>query len=456
MTSWLAAQRSSFRRADVLVALAACSSDGMGAQQAAGWADRFCQAADPVAAPPAASPRWTTPTAQSRDRRFFELAQRVVPLATSSRSGGGAEILSAARSATESRDAARQLLSDDRRVHILHAPPGRTNLLAHAGVLEVAGSAWRSAGLRVAVATGSDLAALRWRVLTGIEPYRPVGRADVLIVDQADRRTTAELLAILTGHDQLRTIVMVEGGTTPRLSWMRSDGLALLGDRVGRLDPGPPPVWAPHLGAQTDNGAIGRLARAWPTGTRAAGVLLHQWAQACSERVPPVLVGMGYAEVDALNQAARAILAGRSQLTGPELACGERIFQAGDRVVTLRRLSAEMPRGTLLKVAEVDRRRSTLTVDGNGINAILDRTTATHLGYRYAVTVGLAARTAGPLLVLGPEESLGPHQGRVVGSAVVVPSPEPPWARVSLRPPGPGRQTPAVPERHRGAGLEIG
>ena len=32
VTSWLAAQRSSFRRADVLVALAACSSEGMGAQ----------------------------------------------------------------------------------------------------------------------------------------------------------------------------------------------------------------------------------------------------------------------------------------------------------------------------------------------------------------------------------------------------------------------------------------
>jgi conjugative relaxase-like TrwC/TraI family protein len=456
VTSWLAAQRSSFRRADVLIALAACSSDGMGAQQAAGWAERFCQAAAPVPTAPTASPRWTTERARSADRRFFAQAQQVGPPTPRSRAGGRADLVSTTRSSTEGRDAVLHLLSDGRRVHILHAPPGRTNLLAQAGVLEVAAFAWRSAGLRVAVATATDLAALRWSVLTGIEPYRSGGGAEVLIVDQADRRTTAELLAVLAGHDQLRTIVMVEGGTTPRLSWMRSDGLALLGDRVGRLDPGPPPVWAPHVGPRTDTGAVGRLPRACPSGTQAAGVLLHQWAEGCVERVPAVLVGLGYAEVDGLNQAARAILADRSRLTGPALSCGERIFQAGDRVITLRRLSADLPGGTLLEVTEVDRRRSALTVSGTGIRATLDRATATHLGYRYAITVGLAARTTGPLLVLGPEESLGPHRGRVVGSALVGRSPEPPSVRISRRQPGPGRQTSAVPEWDRGAGLGIG
>ena len=97
VTSWLAAQRSSFRRADVLVALAACSSDGMGAQQAADWAERFCQAATPVLAAPTASPRWTTSMAQSGDRRFFEQAQRVVPQTPSGRASGRAETISRQR-----------------------------------------------------------------------------------------------------------------------------------------------------------------------------------------------------------------------------------------------------------------------------------------------------------------------------------------------------------------------
>ena len=91
--------------------------------------------------------------------------------------------------------------------------------------------AWRASGLQVAVATSGEPAEIRWRTLTGIAPHRPGPGPDVLIVDHADRRSTAELLGLLAALKPSGRAVLVEGGTSPRLSWPRSDGLAWLGER---------------------------------------------------------------------------------------------------------------------------------------------------------------------------------------------------------------------------------
>jgi hypothetical protein len=131
------------------------------------------------------------------------------------------------------------------------------------------------------------------------------------------------------------------------------------------------------------------------------------------------LVGLGYAEVDGLNQAARAVLAAQGHLGGPQVVAGGRAFQAGDRMLALRRLAPGLAPGVTASILEVDPRRGAARVSWNHGNAMLDRRALGHAGYAYALTPGLAARTVGPLLVLGPPEIMGPHRARVRGAALV-------------------------------------
>jgi hypothetical protein len=70
-------------------------------------------------------------------------------------------------------------------------------------------------------------------------------------------------------------------------------------------------------------------------------------------------------------------------------------------------------------VVDVNPARDTATVKWDGRAAVLDRRTMTHVGYGYAVTPSLAARTSRPLMVLGPADSMGPNRGRVVAAALV-------------------------------------
>jgi hypothetical protein len=270
------------------------------------------------------------------------------------------------------------------------------------------------------VATSGRQAEIRWQTLTGLAPHRPGSGTDVLVVDHADRRSTAELLGQLAGLGSTGRAILVEGGTRPRVSWRHSDGLGWLGDRLGRLDPGPAPAWVEHVGSHGLDRPRGPTPIPHPSVAEAAGDLLARWASG-SGPATTVLVGMGYPEVDGLNRAARAVLARRRQLSGPELSCGGRVFQAGDRLIALRRLSGDLPQGSPLEVVAVDPRRSTLTVSRQGSRVDLDRRGASHLGYGYAVTPALAARLTAPLLVLGPPGALGRHQDRVMAAAVMAP-----------------------------------
>jgi conjugative relaxase-like TrwC/TraI family protein len=237
----LASQRSTFRTADVLVALAACTPGGFPAADAMRWAERYCDAAHPVPGPPGRARRWTTPMALDGDERLWACAQRVA--AHPPGGTGDVEVDAYPDLARQALQAARDLLAGDRSLHVLQAPAGRTNLLAQAAVLEAAGAAWGAAGQRVVVATSSDQAATRWRVLTGLSRQHPGRAAEVVVVDHADRRPTPELLALLMDVERARArAVLLEGGTMPRLSWRHSAALEAIGHDWGRLDPGPAPA----------------------------------------------------------------------------------------------------------------------------------------------------------------------------------------------------------------------
>jgi conjugative relaxase-like TrwC/TraI family protein len=433
VTTWLAAQRSSFRHADVLVALAACAPSGLSGSRARRWADQFCAAAVPVPVKPTWAPRWTTPLAQAADQRLEETvlahARRGPGRFTRARDATVKAVAEAGEPAGLSptgRAAAVALLTNPARLHVLHAPPGTSTLLAQAAVLEVAATVWGAAGQRVSLATSNDQAGARWRTLTGLVPSRAVTGSDIVVVDHADRRSTAELLAVLADLDRRGAVaILVEGGSSVRLSWLRSDGLARLGDRVGRLDPGPPPVWADGLDQWSGEPPKADGATC-PTAALAASRLLVAWKELWSAKTDAVLVGLGQAEIDRLNQAAREVLVRRGEVSGPALSCGRRVFQPGDRVLALRRLLPDLPGGTVLQVLAVDARRTELTVAWDGHRAQVHRQNAAHLGYAYAVTPAYVGHTRGPLLMLGPPEALGRHRSRVAAAAMVAPGRLPP------------------------------
>jgi conjugative relaxase-like TrwC/TraI family protein len=457
VTARLASQRSSFRYSDVLVALAACLPAGAEASAAAEWADRFCAAAIPLPARTGSVARWTTELARAADRHLVhEILGQDRPGA---HPGAAADLLRCAldRNPTlsgEARAAVRGLLDGCGLASILAAPAGRSNLLAQSVVLEAAASAWRAAGLQVAVATSAPDGPRRWQVLTGIESRRAGSRPDVIVVDHADRRATPELLAILSDLRRATRVVLVEGGTCPRLSWMHSDGLRFLGDRLGRLDPGPVPSWTPGLEVADRATVLCRGGTGPPvaagTGVAAACGLIARWAEEWAPDSPPVLVGLGYAEADGLNQAARGVRVRRGEIFGPALTCGGRQLQAGDRVFPLRRVARDLSGRGVLTVAEVDAARGKVTVCGEGRATTLGRTEAAHLGYGYAVTPALLGRTTGPIMVLGPPDSVGVHQSRVAGWAVAVPEPDRGHSRF-LSP-----RTPAMVTRDRGAEMGLG
>jgi conjugative relaxase-like TrwC/TraI family protein len=418
VTARLAGQRSTFRITDVLVALAACTPGGFPAAAAWRWAAGYCDAARPVPSPAGWAPRWTTPLALVSDERLWACARRMVT--RRARHAGDAGLDAYPDLDQQGLQAARALLAGDRSLHVLQAASGHTNLLAQAAVLEAAGAAWSAGGQRVVVATSSDQAATRWRILTGLSRQRSGPPADVVVVDHADRRPTPELLSLLMDIDRTGAhAVLLEGGTMPRLSWRPSAALAAAGDHWGRLDPGPAPTWVATLQRGCPPPRISPGPVGCSTARAAVQYLLAAWDEAGSSRHPAALVGLGYAEVDGLNQAARAQLVARGHLTGPQVVAGGRAFQAGDRMVALRRLAPGLAPGATASIVEVDARRRTARVSWDHGNAVLDRSALSHAGYAYALTPGLAARIASPLLVLGPPEIMGPHRARVRGAALV-------------------------------------
>jgi conjugative relaxase-like TrwC/TraI family protein len=426
VTARLASWRSAFRHRDVVVALAGCWPAGCTAAAAGEWADRYCEASIAVPVRPGMPPRWTTVQARDADRRLRQRLEAVD--AGPARLGREAVQDSAARYrlAPVAREALERLVSSEGRLAVLSAEPGRSNFLAHAALLEAAAATWEAGARRVAVETSSPREALRWRALTGIEPFAASGRADIVIIDHVDRRTSAEMLAVLARIERIGAVpVLVEGGTRPRLGWMRSDAVAAIAAGSGRLDPGPAPAWTPWPADPVARG-LDRVVTHRPRGDpleagglhagagAAAGALLARWAEVWSAPVPPVLVGLGPPEVDGLNQGARAILAANGRIGGPAIRCRGRPIQEGDRLLALRRTAAVIAPGTVLTVRGVDARRNRLHLQWGRERAVLDPRDAGALGYAYAASPAVASRLANPLLVLGAGDTLGRLRERVV------------------------------------------
>ncbi len=393
----LTGRRSDFRADDVVVALAASLPGGCRVDDALVWVDRFCQRMTRVPSPTSGA-RWTTGGARRLDDQVVEVLATHIQT-RSGRSGGGAPGTPPPERVDQMAD---DLLAGPP-VCVLGTPAGTSDLLAQAELLDVCRARCEAEGRTVAVDSPSFEGGRRWQLLSGIIAYDRSSRPNVLVVDQADRRTSSELIRLTrSGADQL---VLVEGGTLPRLTNPASHGLVRMAETIGRRSLPPFRSWLVHTPMTWGrDGAHGRTA---------IEDLLGRWHESGRQAL---LIGLGIEEVGALNRAA----VGQDR---PERGIGR--YRAGDRVVMLRSSAGLPPGGNLGTVLEpvASQRSSTLTVawDSGHRSTITTGRELACLGFGYAVTPPLAGRSSRPLMVVGPASTLTRSRERVV--AEIAPRP---------------------------------
>ena len=421
----LAVRRSDFRQADALVALAATHAGGALPQEAQDWVTSFCESALEVRSPTAGR-RWTTKMARAADYELSRLlgADRKIgpPLSLdrADRELVGDRAPSAWRMAE-------RLLTSARPVEVLGTVPGTSDLLSHAEALHACREVWEEAGLRAALCSPDATGEARWAALSGLEPHRHGEKADVIVVDQADRRTTAELLRIAEqANVSGARLVLVEGGTMPRLTNPASHGLVEFADQTERISCGPHVPWQPSPGHSParDSPARDSPARDSPdrdtpavVGRDAARQALRAWIDAGGEEA--LLVGLGIEEVRALNLAAQNLL----PPNGPSINNRWGNLRAGDRVVVLRAGDARRPYGTFGTLASVNAatRSAEILWEGEAKPEPCNTNVLSGVGPGQAVTTRLGAVAGRPLVVLGRAESArGLDRSRVIWSTAPV------------------------------------
>ena len=417
VTARLGAARSDFRRADVVVALAACHPGGATVEAVDGFVDRICASSRPVASPTRGA-RWSTPGAARLDDRLVRLLGEMAERpgrAPAPDPGPGIDRAVAERSlGPEAARAARRIVATRAGVVHLGAPVGTGALLAQAEILDACRDALVATGLTTAVDAAVD-AAPRWALLSGLDPHRPGQPADVVVVDRADRRSTSELLGLAeAAHSAKTRLVLVHGGTMPRLSAPHSRGLAEAAVAAGYLQPGPHRPWGPpdRPGPEMSPGGPGRL-----TGREAAAAVLDRWRRASGPE-GSLLVGLGLDEVIGLNRAARR-LAGTA--AGPDRDPQRQGRPAaplgpGDRVVVLHRRGGPAPYGSFGEIRPGPAGPVVHWDGGLLPPAPLDSRLRRGLRPGWAVTPFLAGRSGRPLAVLGPATAAGVTRDRILAS----------------------------------------
>ncbi len=414
----LAVKRSDFRRADAIVALAATYPGGASVDATMAWVDAFCAASIPVKST-TSRPRWSTPLALQADRRLVEMLHEGWEL----RGNLPALAINPARADSPnvahfpSIAVAPSGLADP--VLRLTCPPGKSRLLDHAELLDLHARNLEQVGLRLVVNTVSSGSALRWAVLAGALPYRRGESFNALVVDQADRRSSAELLLIAgEARRQRAQLILVEGGTLPRLASPASRGLENSAARAVDVPVLEPWACTPTRGAEPQ-ASPPALA---PIGRRYAAAILDHWKALSELGVDAVMVGLGVEETSALNC---AVLAGRPQPSpadpgGPRQRSVSSTWSHGDRVVMLSSRDRGVPFGTRGTVVTPGSRLDDVSVlwDGRDSSSAQSLTSKDRLGHAYAVTPAVAARTTAGLLVLGPPEALPGMQSRVIDCAI--------------------------------------
>ena len=387
----LATKRSDFRRADVIVCLAECHPGGASVEEALAWTTRFCDASRPVPSQ-TSRPRWSTSLSIDADKRL-------------------------ARAIDAGWDIHPHTNLGDPVIRLV-CPPGRSRLIDHAELIDGYRQSVEADGRRLVVNTTSPLAAQRWEVLTSVSASRPGADFDVLVVDQADRRSAAELL-VFAGEARHRRaqLILVEGGTLPRLSSPASRGLDE--STALRLDLPPGAPWG-SVAAEATDPTRASLKVCLRTGRDSAEEILAHWKRLSELGVNPVMVGLGLEETDGLNRAARTLLSSANSREAQPPGDGRNAptFQFHDdlRVVMLSSRLREVPYGTRGTVVSGPGGDEQTWVLWDGYNTAMQMSAAdrSRLGCGYAVTPGVASRTTGTLVMLGPRDAVPGLRDRVL------------------------------------------
>jgi conjugative relaxase-like TrwC/TraI family protein len=438
---WLTDHASAWTRSDALRALGATLERGAGPADAMQRVDDLCRGALSIG-----EDRWTTSEARALDERVRALASEPATRAVVTERTARIVLDQRPQLSEAQRADVRRLLFGGHGAEVVAGTPGELDFLTQAVVIDTARAAWQASGYRVRVDT-SDAAAARWRAVTGVRPSPPAdhrsspsdrssgpadpnrgttaapsgrwngaadtgtratGSADVVVIDRADRRSSRELLAILS--DARRSgakVVLVRGGSLP--AQVRPRSAALVDPDRGA---GPDQHAAP--------GALRHAPARLPASVRSSGlvvcgslpdaleVLLDRWL-APSSRARPLLVGLGPAEVDGLNRAARSRLLALGILDPEQLEVNGQQFSQGDQVVARR--SGAVPAGSLGTVVSTASQPIGLGVAWADTAAqshtVLSSGDARHIAHGYAVGPTLAAKVNRPLLVLGDPRLAG-------------------------------------------------
>jgi conjugative relaxase-like TrwC/TraI family protein len=332
-------------------------------------------------------------------------------------------------------DAVTRLTTQGHGVEVLvgRAGTGKTTALAALRV------AYEAAGYQVLGLAPSARAAREIEHDAGIEsqtiarflhrPF-PLGLGTVAVVDEAAMAGTRDLVAavdrvldaggkvILVGdHHQLPEIT-AGGGFAATLDILGEQACEL---SVVRRQTEP---WERDALDELRDGDVTRAWDAYRAHDRITliedpallhGQVIDDWWQHRQDGRDVLVLAGTRAEANALNRLARRRVAAAGLLSGPELAAGERVFHAGDRVVLRRNRRdqhdlagrpAIVANGMLAEVARVDPGTGTMTVtiQPTREQVVLDADyVAGNVDHGYAVTIHKAqGLTCDVVLVVGP------------------------------------------------------
>jgi conjugative relaxase-like TrwC/TraI family protein len=351
---------------------------------------------------------------------------------------------------------ARSLTTSGDGAAVVSAPAGAGKTFA----LDACREAWERAGLRVVGCSWTARAAAELQAGSGIPSStvasllidldRPesvgLDARCVLVVDEsgtAGTRVLARLLdkangakVVLVG-DKRQLPEIAAGGLFARLA--DSPGaVRLVGNRRQRE------TWERAALADLRDGDVGAALAAYDSrgrivrGDGAVDVresMTADWWAATVAGESALMLAPRRAEADDLNARARLRMARAGRLSGPELVAGERPFQAGDRVLTLRNdRRVGVLNGTRGTVAAVDiARREMVVATDAGPTVVLPARylDAGHVAHGYAVTAHKAqGATVDRAMLLGTDAVyrelgyVGMSRGRLANTLYVVGRPE--------------------------------
>lgn len=292
------------------------------------------------------------------------------------------------------------------------AGSGKSTLLA------AAREAWESRGYSVRGAALSGIAAENLERASGIasrtlasfehawkQGRDGLGKADVLVIDEAGMVGTRQLARVLEAADKAQAKVVllgdpeqlqaIEAGAPFRGVLATVGGVQL--EEVRRQKE----LWQREATRQLAAGntsqalagyELHRLIKDHTTREEARSGLLAAWAKGAEQEGTQLMLAHARADVHALNEAARALRKANGYLVDGhffETERGQREFAMGDRIYFLRNeMSLGVKNGTLATIEQIDGRILTVTLHDESRSEVkVDTHYYRHLDHGYASTI---------------------------------------------------------------------